>query len=83
MITDAGNQTFSEKLGAEVTFSCYKDGYPTPTVTWTKDDVVMNMSSEDNPSKVIFQVKESSPGWCNCKVENELKMVSIWFHLSK
>ena len=43
----------------------------------------MNWNSEDNPNKVIFQVKESSPGWYRCKVENELKMVSKWFHLSK
>ena len=43
----------------------------------------MNWKSEDNPSKVIFQVKESSPGWYRCKVENELNMVFKWFHLSK
>ncbi|XP_066024475.1 fibroblast growth factor receptor 3-like isoform X3 [Pocillopora verrucosa] len=81
MITNPGNQTFSKKPGEEVSFSCYKDGYPTPTVTWTKDNVVMNWKSEDNPSKVIFQVKESSPGWYRCKVENELNMVFKWFHL--
>ena len=83
MITNPGNQTFSKKPGEEVSFSCYKDGYPTPTVTWTKDDVVMNWKSEYNPSKVVFQVKESSLGWYRCKVENELNMVFKWFHLSK
>ena len=83
VITDPGNQTFSKKPGEEVSFSCYKDGYPAPTVTWTKDDVVMNWKSEENLSKVIFQVKESSPGWYRCKVENELNMVFKWFHLSK
>ena len=88
MITNPGNQTFRKKPGEEVSFSCYKDGYkdgyptPTPTVTWTKDDV-MNWNSEDNPTKVIFQVKESSPGWYRCKVENELNMVFKWFRLSK
>ncbi|CAH3162619.1 unnamed protein product, partial [Pocillopora meandrina] len=60
VIKNPGNQTFSKKPGEEVNFSCYKDGYPPPTVTWTKDDVDMNWNSEDNPSKVIFQVKESS-----------------------
>ena len=83
IITNPGNQTFSKKPGEEVSFSCYEDGYPTPTVTWTKDDVDMDWKSEDNPSKVIFQVKESSPGWYRCKVENELNMVFKWFHLSK
>ena len=62
MITNLGNQTYRKKPGEEVNFSCYKDGYPTPTVTWKKDDVVMNWKSEDNSTKVIFQVKESSSG---------------------
>ena len=83
VITNPGNQTFSKKPGEEVSFSCFEDDYPTPTVTWTKDDVDMNWNSEDNPSKVIFQVKESSPGWYRCKVENELNMVFKLFHLSK
>ncbi|XP_066024489.1 fibroblast growth factor receptor 2-like isoform X2 [Pocillopora verrucosa] len=81
VITNPGNQTFSKKPGEEVSFSCYQDGYPTPIVTWTKDDVDMNWNSEDNPSKVIFQVKESSSGWYRCKVENELNVVFKWFHL--
>ena len=42
----------------------------------------MNWNSEDNPSKVIFRIKESSLGWYRCKVENELNMVFKWFHLS-
>ena len=84
MITNCGSQTFSKKPGEEVSFSCYRDGYPTaPKVTWTKDDIVMNWNSEDNSTKVIFQVKESSPRWYRCKVENELNMVLKWFHLSK
>ena len=83
MITDPVNQTFSKKPGDEVSFPCNKDGYPIPKVTWTKDDVVMNWNSEDNPSKVTFQVNESSPGWYRCKVENELNMAFKWFHLSK
>ena len=82
MITDPVNQTFSKKPGEEVSFSCYKDGYPTPKVTWTKDDVVMNWNFEDNPSIVNFEVNESSPGWYRCKVENELNVVFKWFHLS-
>ena len=82
MITDPVNQTFSKKPGEEVSFSCYKDGYPTPKVTWTKDDVVMNWNFEGNPSIVNFEVNESSPGWYRCKVENELNVVFKWFHLS-
>ena len=81
MITNPGNQTFSKKPGEEVSFSCYKDGYPTPTVNWTKDDVIMNWKSEDNPSKVTFQVKE--PWLVSLQSRNELNMVFKWFHLSK
>ncbi|XP_022793668.1 fibroblast growth factor receptor 3-like isoform X2 [Stylophora pistillata] len=81
VITNPGNQTFSKKPGEEVSFACYKEGYPIPTIIWTKEDVVTNWTSEDNPSKVTFQVKESSPGWYSCKVENELDTVFKWFHL--
>ena len=80
MIINPGNETFERTFGQNVTFSCLRDGNPSPTVTWTKND---SDFIDWKSSNVTFQVNGTNYGWYLCTVENELNVASKWFHLSK
>ena len=83
MITNPGDETFNKKRGENVSFLCLGDGNPSPTITWTTRNGVIDWKSEDNPSNVTFVVKAYSSGWYLCTVENKWNVAFKWFRLNK
>ena len=83
MITNPGIETFNMKSGEIVSFLCLGDGNPTPTITWTMRDGVIDWKSVNDPRNVTLVVKAYSSGWYLCTVENKMNAAFKWFRLGK
>ncbi|RMX51502.1 hypothetical protein pdam_00014831 [Pocillopora damicornis] len=81
VITNPGIETFNMKSGEIVSFLCLGDGNPTPTITWTMRDGVIDWKSVNDPRNVTFVVKAYSSGWYLCTVENKMNAAFKWFRL--
>ena len=73
----------NEKLGLRVTFHCTVRGFPRPTLLWTKDNIILDVSNETEiaqqedsgkietfTSLTIVQAKRSDTGVYVCQANN-------------
>ena len=84
--TNLKNETVKE--GSKVTFQCNATGNPSPTLSWTKDDNLINQSSnnivlsEDSQTLTINNVQRNDAGIYLCNATNNVNSVSASAHLN-
>ncbi|XP_053409115.1 uncharacterized protein LOC123561484 isoform X2 [Mercenaria mercenaria] len=83
---DYSPQSFHQPLGSNVKIFCRAAGSPKPSVSWTKDDRPLHLSSrvtlnQDSSEVLINNLQESDGGIYKCTFQNTVGLIAQTVHL--
>lgn len=83
---DSSPQSFHQPLGSNVKIFCKADGSPKPSVSWTKDDrpvrVTSRVTFNNGGSEVLINnLQESDGGIYKCTFQNPVGLIAQTVHL--